>query len=383
MTTDVHKNSQPKVQKKARLLSVDALRGFDMFWILGAEGIFAALFILTGWSFLHTFDAQMKHTIWHGITAYDLIFPLFIFLSGVSLGIAAKPLKQYPAEQQQQKKRHAHKRLITLLCLGVLYNHGWGTGVPMALDEIRFASVLGRIAIAWYVAAMLVWYLSHKAQWIVCAVILIGYYLLLSFASIGEYGNGSLTSTHAINVWFDQTILPGATYQNLPLDPEGILSNIPSIVNAMAGAFIGRLMIKFQSSPSILLKQLSLYGIAMLAIGYAWSGIFPLNKTLWTSSFVLVTCGYSTLLLTLFYYVIDVCQVKKWATFFAIIGTNSIVAYLATSFVNWQFIANSLFGGVILAVPAALAPTIKVVTFVMIQWLILHWLYQRKIFIKV
>ena len=383
MTTDVKNNPQPQTQKKARLLSVDALRGFDMFWILGAEGIFAALFILTGWSFLQTFDAQMKHTIWHGITAYDLIFPLFIFLSGVSLGIAAKPLKQYPSAVQQQKKRHAHKRLATLLFLGVLYNHGWGTGVPMAFDEIRFASVLGRIAIAWYVAAMLVWYLSHKAQWIVCATILVGYYLLLSFATIGEYGNGSLTSTHAINIWFDQTFLPGATYQNLPLDPEGILSNIPSIVNAMAGVFIGRLMMKHQSRPSILLKQLTVYGAVMLLAGYAWAIVFPLNKSLWTSSFVLVTCGYSTLLLTLFYYVIDVCQIKKWAGFFAIIGTNSIVAYLATSFVNWQYIANSLFGGVILAVPTTLALTLNVVTLVMIQWLVLHWLYKRNIFIKV
>ena len=106
-----------------------------MIWILGAEGIFAALFLLTGWSVFSVSADQMKHTLWHGITAYDVIFPLFIFLSGVSLGIAAKPMHQYPIEEQGKKIRHAIKRLALLIALGVLYNHSWGTGIPLMIDE--------------------------------------------------------------------------------------------------------------------------------------------------------------------------------------------------------------------------------------------------------
>lgn len=119
-------------QNKVRLKSLDALRGFDMFWILGGEAIFAALIVLTGWGGLHWFDKQMHHSTWHGFTFYDLIFPLFIFLSGVALGLSPKRLDKLPMHQRMPLYKHAVKRLLLLLLLGVIYNHGWGTGAPMA-----------------------------------------------------------------------------------------------------------------------------------------------------------------------------------------------------------------------------------------------------------
>ena len=376
-------STQTPAVKKQRLLSIDALRGFDMIWILGAEKIFAGLFILTGLSIFELFDQQMKHTAWHGITAYDIIFPLFIFLSGVSLGIAGKPLSVYPKDQQKAKLRHANKRLLILIGLGVIYNHGWGVGMPASLDDIRFASVLGRIGISWYVAAMIVWFLSVRAQWGVAVGVLVGYWLALTFVSIGQYGGGDLSSTGSLNVWFDQVFLPGATYQNNPLDPEGILSNIPSIVNALIGVFVCRQMILLQSNPSKLTAQLVGAGIVLLAVGYAWSSFFPLNKTLWTSSFVLVTCGYSSLILALFYFLIDVMKFQQWAKFFAVIGTNSIIAYLGMSIVDWKFTAKSLTGGLIQGLPEVWHDTLTVIALVLVQWFVLLWLYKRKLFIKV
>jgi predicted acyltransferase len=369
--------------KKQRLLSIDALRGFDMFWILGAEGLFSALFILTGFSFFNVAAQQMLHSSWHGFTAYDLIFPLFIFLSGVSLGIAGKPMSSYSAEIQQQKIRHAFKRLLLLVVLGVFYNHGWGEGIPTSVDDIRFASVLGRIGIAWFVAALLVWYVSIRAQWLIAGGLLLGYWLLLAFVELGGYGAGNYSATGSLNVWFDQNLLPGAIYQNLPLDPEGLLSNLTSIVNALIGVFVGRHMIAFQQQAGRLLRDLFVAGIVLLIVGYLWSLIFPLNKTLWTSSFTLVTCGYSLLLLTLFYAVIDVLKIQRWAGFFAVIGTNSIVVYLGTSIVDWKFTAKSLFGGIIDAAPSVWQPLLAIVALLLVQWLILLWLYRRKIFIKV
>ncbi|PCI62180.1 MAG: DUF5009 domain-containing protein [Gammaproteobacteria bacterium] len=376
-------NLQQEPIKKVRLLSVDALRGFDMFWILGAEGIFAALFTLTGWGIWQTLAAQMEHSSWHGITVYDGIFPLFIFLSGVSLGLAAKPIKTFSVAVQKQKYRHAIKRLLLLLFLGVIYNHGWGTGAPFALDEIRYASVLGRIGIAWFVAAMLVWHTSIRTQALIVVGTLIGYWLLLTFVSLGGYGSGNYTATGALNVWFDQHMLPGAIYRNKLLDPEGILSNVSSIINALIGVFAGRAMKQLAGQPKKLLNYLVLAGVVMLVIGFAWSRFFPINKNLWTSSFVLVTCGYSTLLLALFYFFIDVLKWQRWATFFAVIGMNSILIYLSTSLMTWYYTTKSLFGGFISATPLAWHGLLMVCAGLLIKWLVLYWLYQRKIFIKV
>jgi len=379
----INSSSPISSTKKQRLLSIDALRGFDMIWILGAEGIFAALFTLTGISFFNIAAQQMLHTPWHGFSAYDLIFPLFIFLSGVSLGIAGKPMSSYPIEQRQRKIKHAFKRLFLLMGLGVLYNHGWGTGLPVDIDSVRFASVLGRIGIAWFIAALLVWFVSIRMQWLITITLLLGYWLLLGFIEIGGYGAGNYTATGALNVWFDQTLLPGATYKNLPLDPEGLLSNLSSIVNALLGVFVGRHMIKHQKNSKRLLRELVGFGALLLALGYIWGQVFPINKTLWTSSFSLVTCGYSILLLSLFYWVIDVIKIQRWAVFFAVIGTNSIIVYLGTSLFNWQYTAQSLFGGFITVAPASWQPLLQVITLVLIQWLLLLWLYRRKIFIKV
>ena len=369
--------------KKKRLLSIDALRGFDMFWILGAESLFAALFIVTGWPVLAVFAEQMQHTVWHGFRAYDLIFPLFIFLSGVSLGIAAKPLSSYEPEKAKSILYSGIKRLVLLISFGTLYNHGWGGGIPASFDGIRYVSVLGRIGIAWFVAAMLVWFVSEKTQWLVAGIILIGYWLLLNFVSLGGYGAGDFSAEGALNVWFDKNLLPGITYHNLAIDPEGLLSNLTSIVNALAGVFIGRYMMKNISSPKSLLTGLSLIGVSTLMCGYLWGVYFPINKTLWTSSFTLVTIGYSTLLLTLFYGLIDVLDFTKWAKFFAVIGTNSIIVYLGTSIIDWQYTSKSIFGGVIKVVPVGWQDFILFTGMILLQWLVLYWLYKRNIFIKV
>jgi predicted acyltransferase len=376
------KIQQIKVKKK-RLLSIDALRGFDMFWILGAEGLFSALFIVTGWPILAIFAEQMEHSLWHGFRAYDLIFPLFIFLSGVSLGIAAKPLSSYEPEQAKSILHHGIKRLVLLISFGILYNHGWGNGIPASFDGIRYVSVLGRIGIAWFVAAMLVWHTSDKTQWLVAGVILIGYWLLLNFVTLGGYGGGDFSANGALNAWFDQNLLPGITYQEMAIDPEGILSNVTSIVNALAGVFTGRYMIKNISSPKTLLIGLSIIGLFVLALGYLWGIFFPINKTLWTSSFTLVTIGYSILLLTFFYWFIDVLDFTLWAKFFAIIGTNSIIAYLGSSIIDWQYTSQSIFGGIINILPVGWQQFMIFSGMVFLQWLVLYWLYRRNIFIKV
>jgi predicted acyltransferase len=160
---------------KDRLLSLDALRGFDMLWITGAQGIFAPLAALTGWQIWRWADGQMEHVSWNGFAFYDLIFPLFVFLSGVTLGLSPRHLPSLSWPDRRRSYMRALRRLFLLIFLGILYNHGWGHGVPANPSEIRYASVLGRIGIAWFAAAMIVW---HVKSWKTVAGIAVGILLV-------------------------------------------------------------------------------------------------------------------------------------------------------------------------------------------------------------
>ncbi|WP_394129772.1 transmembrane glucosamine N-acetyltransferase NagX [Shewanella maritima] len=386
MTTESQSNHlrAKRPQPKPRLQSLDALRGFDMFWILGAEGLFAALFVLTGWAGWQWFDAQMHHSAWHGMTFYDLIFPLFIFLSGVALGLSVKRLDQQPWSQRKPVYVHAIKRLLLLLILGVIYNHGWGGGIPAELSQIRYSSVLARIAFAWFIAAMLVWHTSLRTQVITVVGLLVGYSVLLMLVPVPNGEAGQLTLEGSINTYIDSLLRPGISYQNLPLDPEGVLSHIPAAVNAIVGSFVGRFIVSQQPKGEwFKAAMLALSGVIAIALGYGLSGVIPINKSLWTSTFVLVTLGWSMLILAVFYSMIDILKWRKWAFGFVVIGTNAIIIYLATSLINWQYLAQSLFGGVINAVPEVVQPLLTVCTLLVVQWLALYWLYKRKIFIRI
>jgi len=376
--TTTHTNNKP------RLASLDALRGFDMFWILGGQAIFAALFVLTGWQGWKVFEAHTVHVPWHGFTFYDLIFPLFIFLSGVAMGLNPKRIDHLPMQERMVFYKKAAKRVAILIALGVLYNHGWGTGVPMALDEVRYASVLGRIAIAWFFAAMLVWHTSLRTQAYVAAIILIGYWLWLCFIPVPGGVAGDLSPSGSWNAWVDQHLLPGIIHRNGPLDPEGLLSQIPAVANAILGVFAGQLIAKANKLGQWKVAgMLFAAGLLALALGWAWDLQFPVNKRLWTSSFVLVTVGWSAILLAVFYAFVDILGFKKSVYPFVIIGANSIIIYLASSLVNWSYISKSVFGGVVRGVPEPWQPLIAVVAVLAVQLLVLHWMYKRKIIVSV
>ncbi|CAM3959391.1 transmembrane glucosamine N-acetyltransferase NagX [Pseudoalteromonas byunsanensis] len=372
--------------KKKRLASLDALRGMDMFWILGGQSIFAALFVLTGWQGWKLFEAHTLHSQWHGFTFYDLIFPLFIFLSGVAMGLSPKRIDELPFSQRKPYYQKALKRLLLLCFLGVLYNHGWGTGIPAALDEIRYSSVLGRIAIAWFFCALLVWHTSARVQAIVAVGILLFYWLLLCFIPVpgGDAGDLSAMGAGSWNAWFDKHLLPGISYQNRVVDPEGVLSSLPAIVNAIAGVFVGRFIAQaecFGQWRSV--AMLFAAGVVSVLVGWIWDWHFPVNKELWSSSFVLVTVGWSAILFAAFYALVDVLNGQRLAYPFIIIGANSIIIYLASSLVNWTYISKSLFGALVSASDPQWQPLLSVIALLLVQLLVLHWMYKRKIFVSV
>lgn len=374
----------PVKVNKPRLMSLDALRGFDMFWILGGEALFGGLLILTGWAGWQWGDEQMHHSQWHGFHFYDLIFPLFIFLSGVALGLSPKRLDKLPMKEPLPVYLHGIKRLFLLLLLGILYNHGWGTGVPADPEKIRYASVLGRIAFAWFFAALLVWHTSLRTQVIVALGILLGYGAMQLWLPFPGGQAGVLSPTQSINAYVDSILLPGVSYQGRTPDPEGLLSTIPAIVNALAGVFVGLFIVKSHPQGEwVKVGLLAAAGGVCLALGWLLDGVIPVNKELWTSSFVLVTSGWSMILLALFYALVDVLKWQKAAFFFVVIGTNAIIIYLASSLVDWKYIAQSVFGGLVAALPQSAQALAAVISLLAVQWLVLYWMYRRKIFFRI
>ncbi|NMD52622.1 DUF5009 domain-containing protein [Shewanella sp. DNRA4] len=365
-------------------MSLDALRGFDMFWILGGEALFGALLMLTGWAGWQWGDTQMHHSEWHGFRFYDLIFPLFIFLSGVALGLSPKRLDKLPMHERMPVYRHGIKRLFLLLLLGILYNHGWGTGAPADPEKVRYASVLGRIAFAWFFAALLVWHTSLRTQVLVALGILVAYGAMQLWLPFPGGQAGVLSPTDSINAYVDSLLLPGVSYQGRTPDPEGVLSTLPAVVNALAGVFVGHFIVKSHPKGEwAKVGLLSVAGGVCLALGWLLDGVIPVNKELWTSSFVLVTTGWSMLLLALFYALVDVLKWQKLAFIFVVIGTNAIIIYLASSLVDWKYIALSVFGGVIAALPENAQPLGAVIGLLTVQWLVLYWMYRRNIFVRI
>ena len=382
-TTQTNAIAPVKVNKH-RLMSLDALRGFDMFWILGGEALFGGLLILTGWAGWQWGDEQMHHSQWHGFHFYDLIFPLFIFLSGVALGLSPKRLDKLPMKERLPVYRHGIKRLFLLLLLGILYNHGWGTGAPADPEKIRYASVLGRIAFAWFFAALLVWHTSLRIQIIVALGILLGYGAMQLWLPFPGGQAGVLSPTESINAYVDSILLPGVSYQGRTPDPEGLLSTIPAIVNALAGVFVGHFIVKSHPKGEwAKVGLLAAAGCVCLAFGWLLDLVIPVNKELWTSSFVLVTSGWSMILLAVFYALVDVLKWQKAAFFFVVIGTNAIIIYLASSLVDWKYIAQSVFGGLVLALPESAQTLAAVVSLLAVQWLVLYWMYRRNIFVRI
>ena len=320
--------------KTDRLVSLDALRGFDMFWIAGGEGIVHSLAELTGWGVAIWASTQLRHVAWDGFVFYDMIFPLFLFIAGVAMPFSLTRR----AEQGEDKKKlmlHVVRRGLILVVLGVIYNNGL---FQMSFAETRFPSVLGRIGLAYMFAGLIVLNTRLRGQVMWFVGLLVGYWAAMKLIPVPGFGAGQLTMDGSLAGYVDRMVLPGRLYRGVH-DPEGLLSTIPAISTALLGVFAGTLLRRDLSDLPGMTRQrkaliLAAAGVAGLLLGYVWGFAFPINKNLWSSSFVLFAGGWSLLLLALFYLVIDVWGYTKWAFFFVVIGMNSILIYMAGSFID-------------------------------------------------
>ncbi|MFD0766959.1 acyltransferase family protein [Mucilaginibacter lutimaris] len=362
-----------------RLYSLDALRGFDMFWILGGEEIFHTLAKATGSPFWKTIANQFTHPDWNGFHLYDLIFPLFLFLAGVATPYSTGRELEKGATKGQLVMR-VMKRAAILVLLGLLVNNGLKTLKPF--EEIRFASVLGRIGIAYMFANIIYLYANRKWQMAFFWFFIIGYYLLLKFTSAPGFAPGDLTMQGNFASYMDRLILPGKLYLGIH-DPEGLFSTIPAISTGLLGVLAGSLLKTGHQHKGRKAFILAVVGIVFLVLAQIWNLDFPINKNLWTSSFVLHVGGLSLLLLALFYYVIDVLGYKAWAFYFKVIGMNSILIYISSKFINWNYATNGFFGWLGELVGEPYNIVVMAICFVMVKWMFLYFLYRKKTFLKV
>ena len=363
-------------QPSERLLSLDALRGFDMVWIVGAEEIVHALHKISNAGIPNFLANQLSHKDWDGFAFYDLIFPLFVFIAGVSLVFSLDRLMAREGTLGSCKR--IFRRFLLLYLLGIIIYGGFST----PFKEIRLLGVLQRIALCYLFAGLIYCFFKLRGRIIICLSLLIGYWALMTFVPVPDHGAGNFAEGKNLANYVDQQWLPLRKWDG-DHDPEGLLSTFPAIATCLLGTFAGMLLKSTQHLPMKKIGLLAVSGLCMLCVGWLWHLQFPVIKKIWTSSFVLVAGGYSCLLLAFFYWLIDIKQWRRWAQPFVWVGMNPIAIYVAFHLVDFKKIASLFVGGDINKYFGSFGPMVIALTALGLSLLFCRFLYQKKIFMRV
>ncbi|MFZ4573802.1 MAG: acyltransferase family protein [Phycisphaerales bacterium] len=364
-------------QTPKRLSSLDALRGFDMFCILGVEEFAERLRDAKPAAWSKWFADRLSHVDWAGFHFLDLIFPLFVFLSGASV-----PFSVSRSVEQHGKHATAKKlcvRFLILCLLGVIYYGGYSRG----FDDIRWVGVLQRIAFCNLVTGLLFCYAGRTTRIATGAAVLLGYWVLMSFVPVpgGVAGDFAEGPAHNWANWVDFHYLPGKKWDKTH-DPEGLLSNLPAIATCLLGCLAGERLKRTDTPPASKALALIAVGVVLAGIGWAWSLQFPVIKKLWTSSYVLVAGGYSFVLLGAFYWVIDVKGWTLWSRPFVWIGMNAITLYMLRHLFEHEKAVETLLGGPIGTLVDPYGKALLALGVCGLNILIAWFLYSRKIFLR-
>ena len=359
-------------------MSIDALRGMDMFFIVGVEEVFEALSAM--FPMTPSLNDRLQHAPWAGFHFYDLIFPLFAFIVGVSLVFSLS--KSVAAEGKAGTSLKILKRSLILYLLGILIYGGIHGGI----EHVRLLGVLQRLALCFCAAGLAFVWMSPRKLVALTVSLLVGYWAMLTFIPVPGFGAGDFAEGHNLTNWIDRMYLPFRKWDG-DHDPEGILSTLPAIASSLLGVFAGLLIKNPAVAPARKVRLLVLWGIAGVVAGLLWHLQFPIIKKIWSSSFVLFTAGISSLLLACFYYVIDMKNHRGWCRPFVWIGMNAITIYLIAHFVKLEGIADCFVGGEINAalerVHPGLGALVTALLALSFSFLICGFLFQRKIFLRV
>ncbi len=359
-----------------RLHSLDALRGFDMFWITGGSYLVTVFVSFTGAAWLNPVVKQMEHVPWDGFHFYDLIFPLFMFISGVAIpfSLISKLEKKVPKSSLAKK---AISRGLILVLLGWFYNGVFANG----FENPRLPSVLGQIGLAYMFAALIVIYTKTFKQrlfWLGGILVSIGILQLL--VPVPGIGAGVLTPEGCINGYFDRMLLPGRLHGEV-FDPEGLLCIVSAVTVTLLGSVAGHFLRDRKTTELQKVKNLSIAGVTLIVAALLLSLFYPIIKACWTGSFNLLTGGIGFLLMALFYWIIDVKGWQKWSFFFRVIGMNSIFIYLFRRFVDTDKATKLIFGWT--EITGGFYEIIFVSGNILLVWLVLYYMYKKKIFLRV
>lgn len=365
-----------------RLMSIDALRGFDMFWIIGGRELLLAVFGLfyatrPEWLSYHT-----SHPDWIGFSAWDMIMPLFLFIVGTAMPFSfAKRI-----EEGQPAWAIYRKILLRVVILWVLGMVVQGNLLKYDLAQLRlFSNTLQAIAVGYLIAALAMLHLRIVGQVLVTAGLLLAYWLVLAFIPMPGQAPGLLESKANLALYIDDQILgrfrDGTTY-------TWILSGLAFGATVLLGVLGGHLL-RSARNPWLKVLFLLMAGGGCLGLGWAWGHWFPIIKHLFTSSMVLWAAGWSYLLLALFYLVIDVLGLRRWAFFFTVIGMNAILAYVVSHVWSFRQLSAAVVGNLAKriaeqgSVYAPWAELLSAVSAVALLWLILWQLYRTRTFLRV
>ena len=331
-------SSEDHKTSTVRLQSIDALRGFDMFWIAGGDALAASLLSRLNSPMASQLKSQFEHVEWEGFRFYDLIFPLFMFLVGCVIPFSLEKFRDDPRSAYGR----IFRRIVALFVLGLICN---GL-LKFDFSNLRYAGVLQRIALCYGITAVLFLTFRVRGLIAVAVTILLGYWGLLAFVAAPGSVAGDYSKEGNLAGYVDRIWLPGKIMEQYYGygDNEGILSTMPAIVTVMLGVFAG-LWLKSSRSDWVKVGGLLAGGVSFVVLGTLWGQRFPVIKNLWTSSFVLIAGGWSLLLLCVFYTLVDVVRWQKWSFFWTVIGMNAIVMYVAPRFIDFDRMAVFFLGG--------------------------------------
>jgi predicted acyltransferase len=356
-------------QPSTRLLSIDALRGFDMFWIVGGGEVFAALAKVRPNRFTFTVRDQLEHVHWEGFHFEDFIYPLFLFIIGIVLPFSL-------ARRQEQGQRpatlylHCLKRSLLLIVLGSIPG-----GLLTFTHWPHMGGVLAHIGLCYFFAALLVIHTGWRTRAGIVAGYLVLYWLASILIPVPGYGAGVFTEQGSLASYIDRHLITGDLWN------EGPASTPSGICIILWGSLVG-LWLRSARPGNQKAAGLAALGLGCVILAYFWSFSVPIIKrVVWSSTYVTFACGWSLLLVALFYWVIDVRGYRRWAFFFVVIGMNAITIYLLADIVNFDQIAKLLVQG-IADRAGVLQPLILPLGIVGVEWLLLWFLYRHRILFK-
>jgi len=386
-------------------MSLDALRGFDMFWIAGGGLMVGALDRWAGNPLLAALRQQLTHVAWEGFRFYDLIFPLFVFMVGAAISFSVP--RSLERSGRAATVRKILVRGVVLFAIGLFYSGGLST----PLSGLRVLGVLNRIALCYTATALLFVVWSPRVLAAVTAAILLGYWAMMAWVPIrdirldpqalaalaqtrGETNAAVLfeSTTERVRGQFDPgynlanhldfQYLPGRLYDRY-YDPEGLLSTLPAVATCLLGLFAGLWLQSGRRTPTARSLGLVGAGIVSVALGFLWGLQFPVIKKLWTSSYVLVAGGCSLMLLGAFHQMVDVWRWRRWCQPSVWVGANALTIYLAAQILNFRRVAERFAGGSIQASLGAAGDTLMALVAVFLLFCFARFLYQRRIFLRV